>query len=123
MSKQPWDVWYQHSSWRRRRTLQLQREPFCRICAAQGRDTVADTVDHVTPHRGDRTLFKLGELQSLCASCHNSVKQNVERYGFDRTIGIDGMPVDPNHPCYTRGKPKQDLASEPAKPDISKLIS
>src|SRR5262249_10075660 len=101
MSKQSFDGWYRLSFWRRRRRLQLQAEPFCRICRQQGRDVVADTVDHVTPHRGDLNLFKLGELQSLCESCHNGSKQFVERHGYDKAIGLDGMPIDRRHPAYT----------------------
>ena len=121
MSRQPWDAWYGHSFWRRRRRLQLAQEPFCRICRQQGRDVVATVVDHVTPHRGDRTLFKLGPLQSLCESCHNSAKQNIERHGYDRTVGVDGLPIDRNHPVYrgTMRKPEEP----PAPLDLTKLIS
>ena len=121
MSKQPWDGWYRQAWWRRRRQLQLQAEPFCRICAAQGRSVVATIVDHVVAHRGDVNLFKTGALQSLCANCHNNVKQNVEMHGFDRTIGIDGMPVDPRHPCYT-GTARKSEEPTPS-PDLTKLIS
>jgi hypothetical protein len=31
----------------------------------------------------------------------------VERNGFHRDIGIDGMPLDPRHPCYGT-KPKDE---------------
>jgi hypothetical protein len=34
-------------------------------------------------------------LQSLCTHCHESRKQFEESHGFDRTIGIDGWPIDP----------------------------
>jgi len=122
MSRQPWDQWYTHSAWRRRRRLQLLREPFCCYCLAQGRNVVASVVDHVTPHRGDRTLFKLGPLQSLCEGCHNSTKQQVERNGFCRDTGVDGMPVDKRHPCYTGTTRKSETAPSPA-PDLTKLIS
>ena len=40
--------------------------------------TRATHVDHVKPHKGDWNLFCLGELQSLCASCHNSRKRYIE---------------------------------------------
>jgi|SRR6516162_612220 5-methylcytosine-specific restriction endonuclease McrA len=122
MSKQPWDKWYGHSSWRRRRRLQLQQYPLCAICLAQGRSVTATVVDHVTPHKGDWNSFKLGRLQSLCASCHNSVKQNVERHGFDRTIGADGMPIDKNHPCY-RGTTRKPETEPPPPLDLKTLIS
>ena len=121
MSKQSWDVWYQHRSWRRRRKQQLAQQPFCAICLAQDRSTAACVVDHVIPHRGDRTAFKLGELQSLCQSCHSSAKRNIELHGFDRTIGIDGMPVDPKHPCYI-GK-CAPVEQEPTPPPPPELIA
>jgi hypothetical protein len=90
---------------------------------AQGYNTVATIVDHVVPHRGDRNSFVLGQLQSLCESCHNSVKQNVERHGFDRTIGLDGMPIDPRHPVYTSKRPTAAQKTIPLPPlDVSKLI-
>lgn len=57
-------------------------------------------VDHITPHKGDSTLFwDSGNWQSLCKSCHDGYKQALERggthaYGCDP----DGLPADPNHP-------------------------
>jgi hypothetical protein len=41
-----------------------------------------------------------GALQSLCAHCHSSRKQSIERRGYDTAVGIDGWPIDPRHPCY-----------------------
>jgi len=123
MSKQSWDVWYQHRSWRRRRKQQLAQQPFCAICLAQGRSTAACVVDHVIPHRGDRTAFKLGQLQSLCESCHNSTKQQIEKHGFVRDIGLDGKPVDKRHPVYTGKCPTAGQEPTPPPPlDLSKLI-
>ena len=123
MPKQPYSAWYTHASWRRRRKRQLAQEPFCRLCLAQGRSIAATVVDHVIAHRGDRNAFKHGALQSLCESCHNSAKQQIEKHGFVRDIGLDGKPVDPRHPVYT-GK-RQPAGSEtiPLPPlDVSKLI-
>ena len=63
--------------WQKRREQQLRKEPLCRMCEAQGRVTAATVADHVTPHRGDPALFD-GSLQSLCATCHSSVKQRED---------------------------------------------
>lgn len=57
--------------WKRRRADQLAREPFCRECSRKGYRVRATDVDHVIPHRGDVELFRHGELQSLCHSCHS----------------------------------------------------
>jgi 5-methylcytosine-specific restriction protein A len=60
---------YNDRRWRGRYGLRLQvltEQPFC----ACGR--VAETVDHILPHRGDERLaFDRGNLRSLCASCHS----------------------------------------------------
>src|SRR5262245_2256881 len=47
-----------------------------------GRVTPASVADHVTPHRGDYTAFRLGALRSLCAACHNRLDSanNAPRY-------------------------------------------
>jgi 5-methylcytosine-specific restriction endonuclease McrA len=122
MSKQHWDGWYKLAVWKRRRAFQLAACPLCAICQAQGRSTAATVVDHVVPHRGDWNLFKLGELQSLCVNCHNNAKQSIETRGYDKTIGLDGLPVDKRHPVYTRTMRKPE-APKPALPDVTKLIS
>ena len=90
---------------------------------AQGYNTVATIVDHVVPHRGDRNSFVLGQLQSLCESCHNSSKQQIETHGFIRDIGLDGRPIDPKHPSYTGKRPTAGSETIPVPPlDVSKLI-
>lgn len=66
--------------WQKRREDQLRKEPLCRYCQAEGRVTPATVADHITPHRGDKELFK-GPLQSLCETCHSSVKQREEKEG------------------------------------------
>jgi 5-methylcytosine-specific restriction enzyme A len=75
-----WIGWYKTAAWARLRKWQLQREPICRFCKRDGRITEANTVDHVTPHRGDKALFFDREnLQSLCKPCHSSEKQRLEK--------------------------------------------
>ena len=65
--------WYSKPIWvKRLRPDQLAREPFCRVCAAQGYRTRATVVDHVTPHKGDWNLFvSPGNHQSLCKFHHD----------------------------------------------------
>src|SRR5260370_39994605 len=47
----------------RLRRLQLKAEPLCKFCLVRGIVTVANTVDHVEPHRSDWTAFVTGKLQ------------------------------------------------------------
>lgn len=86
--------WYKTARWLRRRKAQLQAHPLCAMCLTRGAVTVANTADHVTPHKGDPVLFWQGPLQSLCPSCHASDKQAEERGGKPRVaFGLDGWPI------------------------------
>lgn len=75
----PWRKWYSRKVWLVRRADQLAREPLCRRCNLIGEATVATVANHVVPHRGDWALFVTGELESLCAPCHDGVVQREER--------------------------------------------
>ena len=47
--------------------------PVMSTCHAAGRTTIAEVVDHVTPHRGDPALFwSEANWQSLCWKCHSA---------------------------------------------------
>jgi len=83
--------------------LQLIQHPLCKFCLERGIVTRANVVDHVTPHRGDWTDFITGDLQALCEPCHNSAKRQIELCGYSRDVGVDGYPIDPNHPFYRAG--------------------
>lgn len=66
--------------WELLRRYFLGRYSHCRMCAAKGKATPATVVDHIisikqAPHR----RLDLSNLQSLCAPCHNSAKQSLER--------------------------------------------
>jgi 5-methylcytosine-specific restriction endonuclease McrA len=94
-----WHHFYTGSYWLRRRRLQLVAHPLCKFCAERGAVVRATVVDHVKPHHGDWNEFCLGELQSLCASCHDSCKRYIEIRGHSIEVGDDGWPLDPNHPA------------------------
>jgi len=70
--------------WARRSLLFRRRYPLCGMrpgarppvmsrCYDERRTTLADVVDHVTPHKGNAGLFwdELENWQSLCAACHS----------------------------------------------------
>jgi hypothetical protein len=92
-----WVALYKTAAWRERAAAQLQAEPWCRFHAQRGERVKATTADHIERHRGDPHLFMAGALQSLCAHCHSSVKQSLER-GSRAGCGPDGLPTDKTHP-------------------------
>ena len=92
-----WQKLYNTTAWRKKRRALLDSEPLCRMCKAMGKITVATVADHIKPHRGDLELFYHGELQSLCALCHNGAKAAEEASGLLRGGDIKGMPLDSGH--------------------------
>ena len=77
------------------RPARLRANPLCAICLKQGRVTAATVVDHVVAHKLDPDLFWNGELQSLCARCHDSVKQKEERSGrITIRCDVNGKPIE-----------------------------
>ncbi len=96
-----WAYLYNSKAWRARRAAQLRDFPLCRYCELVGAITPATVADHVVPHRGDDDLFFHGPLQSLCATCHNSAKAELERTGRLKGSLPDGTPLDPNHHWHT----------------------
>ena len=105
-----WHALYNTSKWKRLRVLQLTAHPLCKLCLERGTPTVATVVDHVVPHRGDRTLFFLGELQSLCEPCHNIEKKREEMHGFRPGVDADGWPTDPRHPANASPQARRSRA-------------
>lgn len=96
-ASKPWAALY-NRAWRRRRAAQLRAHPTCRLCEElRGLVRAATVADHIQPHRGDPVLFA-GRLQSLCAGCHSSWKQQLETTGHFRGSDLTGVPLDPNHP-------------------------
>ena len=98
-AQRPWRTWYSLQIWKNRRAYQLRVEPLCRLCMEQGRITPATIADHHPPHDGDWNKFVLGELRSLCAPCHDALQGFVHK-GYSSEIGVDGYPIDSNHPFY-----------------------
>jgi len=68
--------------WRKARERHLSGEPWCRECLKDGIYTPANEVDHITPHRGDTSLFwNEDNWQSLCKSHHSS--KTAEEVGLN----------------------------------------
>lgn len=97
--------------WARTRKIYLSQHPLCVMCQAQGRDTIATVVDHITPHRlkdaldsgnagqivkAQKLFWDTCNYQSLCTSHHNSTKQRMEKSGVFVGCNEDGIPLDLN---------------------------
>jgi len=67
------------------------------MCHQQGIFSMAEVVDHITPHKGNEQLFYDGPFQSLCKLHHDSTKQSDERTGNIKGSDINGEPLDPKH--------------------------
>ena len=83
--------------WRRYRLAQLQANPLCAMCERLGRLTPATVVDHIRRHRGhaDPLFWDRENFQSLCKSCHDAVKQALDRTGRARGFDARGLPLYP----------------------------
>ncbi len=81
--------------WQKARIAYLRLNPLCVLCQARGEVTLAQVVDHKTPHRGDPALFwDSSNWQALCATHHNVDKAMLEKSGrIKPTFGIDGWPT------------------------------
>lgn len=61
-----------NSRWRTASKAFLKEHPLCAECMRHGKYTQATVVDHITPHRGNMTLFwDKKNWQSLCKPCHD----------------------------------------------------
>ncbi|ELO5586667.1 HNH endonuclease [Escherichia coli] len=93
-SSSPWHRLYNTKRWYRLRYHQLQKQPLCEFHLKRNQVVSASIVDHVTPHKGDETLFHDPDnLQSLCKRCHDSVKQRMERGGTVTEFDSDGRVI------------------------------
>jgi 5-methylcytosine-specific restriction protein A len=97
-AKDPRRTWYGTALWKTRRHHQLQIEPLCAICQAEGRVTPATVADHIEPHKGNYTAFVRGVLRSLCAPCHDGLQPSFKHKPYSSAVGPDGYPIDPAHP-------------------------
>jgi 5-methylcytosine-specific restriction enzyme A len=96
---------YNTAAWKRLRRVKLTENALCEPCLDIGVLTFATVVDHKKPvSSGGDPFPSLDGLCSMCASCHNRKSQG-EQHGkpfVNEAIGLDGWPVDPNHPVYRR---------------------
>lgn len=84
--------------WREARSIYLRSHPICVYCRKYDRVTPATVVDHITPHKGDKSLFwDRDNWQALCKRCHDSDKQREERGKVVTQIDEQGNPIGLEH--------------------------
>lgn len=87
-----------NARWQKARATFLKRNPLCAFCKEQGKVTAATVVDHITPHKGDSSLFwDSSNWQPLCKTHHDSTKQRQEKTGNVVGCTVDGLPLDRGH--------------------------
>ncbi len=80
-TNRPHGYLYNTGRWRTARSRFLKANPLCVRCKDNGTITPATVVDHIKPHRGDKTLFwDENNWQSLCKSCHDKKTMTEDRY-------------------------------------------
>ena len=84
----PWRRWYKTARWQRLRWFVLVRDLFtCQMpgCGRVEPDTAQLVADHIRPHRGDEALFWAEtNIQCVCKSCHDGLKQRLEQESVQR---------------------------------------
>ncbi len=100
---------YNTSTWKRLRLAHLSLSPMCQGCAAMGRLTDANTVDHVVPISEGGPAFPGHDgLTSYCTSCHGAKTARGSEAGAVRSrkprrgCNPDGTPLDPAHPWHEK---------------------
>ena len=79
--------------WQKHRELFLKQNPLCAYCQDDGKIEAATVVDHITPHKGNMSLFwDVDNHQSLCATHHAATKQIMESGKKVEPVGLDGWP-------------------------------
>jgi len=67
--------------WSQARIIFLKKHPLCMKCMAAGHYERATVVDHIIPHRGDRSLFwDESNWQALCKKCHDQKTMTIDRH-------------------------------------------
>lgn len=82
------------AAWRKLRDSIMKRDCYlCQVCAAKGRVTSANQVDHITP-KAKQGTDDPENLQSICDPCHRDKSTTDKGHRIKPTIGLDGYPVE-----------------------------
>lgn len=116
---------YDTSAWKRLRRAKLASSPLCEPCGKRGVVKQAKHVDHITAiAKGGEAFPPLDGLMSLCPSCHSIKTRAVDQCGGSgirfKGCGIDGLPLDPDHPFF---KPDDQTRPEGYTPQGTGVFS
>ena len=64
---------YNSKAWRSLRNYKIQLNPLCEICETKGLTEPGKEIDHIQAIRDNGPMLSLGNLQTLCRSCHASM--------------------------------------------------
>lgn len=85
-------------AWHKASKAYRYNNPLCVMCLNQGHEVASEITDHIIPHKGDKQLFwDESNWQALCKRCHDSIKQTIEKSGYEKGCDVSGMPLDKNH--------------------------
>ncbi|WP_249316364.1 HNH endonuclease [Gehongia tenuis] len=86
---------YHEAVWKRLREQALIRDHYlCQRCLLSGKLKRATTVHHVCPvDRYPAQALDIGNLQSVCAQCHNQLHPNRGQGAADGPCSWDGVRV------------------------------
>lgn len=104
---------YSTAAWQRLRAAKLAESPLCEPCDRLGRLTPAQHVDHIRSIASGGDAFPtLDGLMAMCPACHSVKTAAVDRKGGSgirfKGVGLDGLPIDPDHPFMAEGYTPSD---------------
>lgn len=78
---QPYFKLYHSIRWRETSKAYRAANSLCEECLKHGKQSLATSVDHIQALKDGGNPWDYGNLQSLCARCHNNktVRENQER--------------------------------------------
>jgi len=65
------DKYYSTSQWKQLRGWYIKNNPLCCWCNDEGKTTIAEVIDHITPIKKGGSKTDENNLQSLCHRHHN----------------------------------------------------
>ena len=96
------DPFYRSKAWWKLRSQAFKRDGFkCRFCGVCVRGKGNAHADHIKRRKEfPKLAMVLSNIQTLCGTCHNSVKKRDELspLGSNRGVKANGMPADEDNP-------------------------
>ena len=106
-----WDRLYSSARWRRFTRLYLRMHPTCVRCNREGQTFESTIVHHLEEYRpGDSDLkFWVGPFEAVCKKHHLQIHGWPAMRPYDRTIALDGFPVDEEqHPFWKASRRQEE---------------